>query len=432
MPKYDVVVVGGGTAGCAAAYISGKLGLKTMLIEKNIHLGGAITSGLVVPAMYSGENLINTEFFNVFISKMQSVGGQITYQNNKGWFNPELAKIVLDELMKDANVKVVFNSKVGDIKIQNNKIKSLKTISNILSEPIYKIENDKNLLFEPIEPRYVIDTTGNCEIGKICNCKFINQKNETQPLSLRFIMDNVDIKCFAEWLTEFDSDREVTTVEDISGNIHLSTAYTWDTNKNWALKPIFDEAVEKGIIKDEDRNYFQIFTIAGMPSAIAFNCPRIVKNIDIHDNFELSEALISARSAIYRLSEFCKRYFRGFENAYISNIADEIGIRASERIKGKYIYTIDDLRNGKTFRNPVLRSNYPVDIHSTDKNSSKLEKVEKYELPIESLMSDDIENLFVAGRCLSADYLAQGALRIQPSCFSMGEGVAKYIKALIK
>jgi hypothetical protein len=84
------------------------------------------------------------------------------------------------------------------------------------------------------------------------------------------------------------------------------------------------------------------------------------------------------------------------------------------------------------FKNPVLISNYPVDVHSTDKNSSKLEKVEKYELPIESLMSDDIENLFVAGRCLSADYLAQGALRIQPSCFSMGEGVAKYIKELIK
>lgn len=432
MIMYDVAVIGGGVAGCAAAYTAGKLGLKTILIENKIHLGGTIASGLVVPAMYSGENLINTDFYNIFIAKMQNIGGQVTYQNNKGWFNPELAKIALDDLMKDANIKIMLNSKIADVKISNSFIKSFKIKNNILSEPILEIENDKNLLFEPIEAIYVIDATGNCEVGKICNCNFLNKKDEIQPLSLRFIMDNVNIKDFAEWLAEYDSDREVTTVEHINGHIHLSTAYTWDTNKNWALKPMFDDAVEKGIIEDEDRNYFQIFTIAGMPSAIAFNCPRIAKNVDIHNNYELSEAIIFARSAIYRLSKFCKKYFVGFENAYISNIADEIGIRASERIKGKYIYTIDDLRSGKTFKNPVLRSNYPVDIHSTDKNLSKLEEVGKYELPIESLMSADIKNLFVAGRCLSADYLAQGALRIQPSCFSMGEGVAKYIKTLIK
>ena len=58
---YDVVVVGGGTAGCAAAYTAGKLGLKTMLLEKNIHLGGSITSGLVIPVMYSGKNQINND-----------------------------------------------------------------------------------------------------------------------------------------------------------------------------------------------------------------------------------------------------------------------------------------------------------------------------------------------------------------------------------
>ena len=60
---YDVIVVGGGTAGCSAAYTCGKLGLKTLLIEKNIHLGGTITSALVVPAMKSGEHQINTDFY---------------------------------------------------------------------------------------------------------------------------------------------------------------------------------------------------------------------------------------------------------------------------------------------------------------------------------------------------------------------------------
>ena len=60
---YDVVVVGGGTAGCAAAYTAGMLGLKTLIIEKNIHLGGAITSALVIPAMKSNTMNINCEFY---------------------------------------------------------------------------------------------------------------------------------------------------------------------------------------------------------------------------------------------------------------------------------------------------------------------------------------------------------------------------------
>ena len=112
-------------------------------------------------------------------------------------------------------------------------------------------------------------------------------------------------------------------------------------------------------------------------------------------------------------------------------MADMIGVRVSRRIKGKYIYTIDDLRSGRKFEHPVVVSDYPVDVHSNKRAESRLEKVQDYQLPIESLMSADIDNLFVAGRCLSADFLSQGALRVQGSCFSMGEGAAKYIANLL-
>lgn len=97
--QYDVIVVGGGTAGCAAAYTAGKLGLKTLLVEKNIHLGGTITSALVVPAMNSAASQINSDFYEKLIAELHTMGGQITYENNPGWFNPELCKVALDRLM---------------------------------------------------------------------------------------------------------------------------------------------------------------------------------------------------------------------------------------------------------------------------------------------------------------------------------------------
>ena len=427
MLKYDVIVVGGGTAGCAAAYTAGKLGLKTLLIEKNIHLGGTITSGLVVPAMKSGDCQINTDFYKDLIAELRSIGGQITYQDNSGWFNPELMKIALDTLMAKANVDIYFNCQINDIIMDNRTIKSIIISNEILSVHNASIGCDKDELLVSIEAKYIIDATGNCKIGKLCNCEFL--ENETQPVSLRFTMSGIDIPRFATWLKDFDKDRNVTTVENIDGFVHLSTAYTWDKGKQWALAPLFEDAVSKGILKDHDRNYFQLFTVAGMPTTVAFNCPRIIDSINTLEN--MSKALISGRKSIFRLANFCKIYLPGFENSYISNIADMLGIRVSRRIKGKYIYTIDDLRSGKTFNNPAVISNYPVDVHSDKKDCSTLEIVKDYQLPLESLMSANIENLFVVGRCISADFLSQGALRVQASCFSMGEAVAKYISKII-
>ena len=245
------------------------------------------------------------------------------------------------------------------------------------------------------------------------------------------MMSGIDLNVFSKWLLEYDKDRNVTTVEDIGGQIHLSTAYTWDMDRAWALRPLFKDAEDKGILKPHDSNYFQVFTVAGMPDTIAFNCPRIIDYNNTLAVKDTSKALILARKTILRLSEFCKTYFPGFENAYISNIADMLGVRTSRRIRGKYIYTMEDIVTGKKFENPVVVANYPIDVHSRKKNSSTLKMVQDYEIPIECMMSNDIDNLFVAGRCISADFMAQGALRVQTSCFSMGEGVARYIAKLI-
>lgn len=433
---YDIVVIGGGTAGCAAAYISGLLGFKTLLIERSSTLGGAITSNLVVPVMNVGSNQINNAFYKSFALKMAEMGGQVTYQGNIGWFNPELAKIALDEMLSSVNVDIRFNTEVTNVKTKDNTITYLNINSTILSAYNYSIYTDNNsICFDNtlsvcIGAKYVVDATGNADFSKKINCEFLDDNQDYQPMSLRFLMSGVDIEKFGKWLIKTDKDRNVTTFEHINGVPHLSTAYTWDDNKNWALAPVFDKAVQSGVLKDTDRNYFQVFTVAGMPSTVAFNCPRIIENLNPNITQDISKALIEGRASIYRLSKFCQEYLPGFEKAFISNISDGMGVRVSNRVKGKYIYTIEDLRSGKKFENPALISNYPVDVHSKDKNSSTLEIDGEYQLPIESLMSADYDNLFVVGRCLSADYLAQGALRVQANCFAMGEAVARYLYRL--
>ena len=416
---YDVIIAGGGTAGCACAYAAAKSGLKVLLIEKNSFLGGSITSSLVIPAMKTSENAINTDFFNLLFNELHKIGGASEYSDgNKGWFNPELTKIILDKLLKSAGADILFESKIINL---NKKLSScIATVDSNNSVA------DHRVLLSYIESKHVVDATGDAEICKMLNCEFLNDnENKIQPVSLRFIMSGINIKVFAEWLMDLDTDRNVTTTCCTDNATLLSTAYTWDDNTNWALRPLFKMGIEQGIITEEDSNYFQIFSVAGTQDSVAFNCPRLLDT-----DISRSEAYIKGRESILRLSDFCRKFLPGFENAYISSIANTLGVRVSRRVKGKYIYTKNDLISGKSFDNPVVISNYPVDIHSSDKNSSKFEKVsQEYMLPIESLIVND--NLYVVGRCISAEFEAQAALRIIPSCFSMGEGLGKYLAKII-
>ena len=417
--KYDVVIVGGGTSGVSCAWNCARFGLKTLIIEQNSFLGGSITSALVIPAMKTSENSINNDFFNELYKNLANVSGAITYcDGNKGWFNPELTKIVLDTMMGDVNVDILFESCVTYIEKKDKML--LLSISSIHD---YNSNQANDMLSLSIETRYLIDGTGDGKICKKLNCEFLENDSKTQPISLRFVMSGVDVKTFSDWLLKYDTDRDVTTVCEIDGYIYLSTAYTWDNTRKWALKPLFERAIEDGVLKESDTNYFQLFSVAGTPDSIAFNAPRL-----LGDYKNRSNAYTDGRSAIFRLSLFCKKYLPGFENAYISSIANSLGIRVSNRVKGKYIYTYKDLISGKKFDKPVLISNYPVDIHSKDKDGSTLQKVlREYQLPVESLIADGYDNLFVLGRCISAEFKAQAALRIIPSCFSMGEGLAKYL-----
>ena len=419
---YDIVICGGGTAGCACGYVAAKLGLKTLIIEKNIHLGGSITSALVIPCMKSEKKDINCDFYNNFVKKMSAYNGNITYcDGNDGWFNPEIAKIVLDEMLTGAGCDILFDTNVADVFCEEKLIKSIRVSSKMLS--LY------------IDSKYYVDSTGDGNFSFLAKNKILENFKNFQPMTLRFHVSGVDSEKFSNWITEFDKNRDVTTACTVNNETHFSTACTWDSNKDWALRCIFEEAAANGDLKEEDTAYFQMFTVPGMPGTVSLNCPRIIcsKEPDPLKPEDVSTALITGRKQIWRLYNFMKKYFPGFENSFISNIADMPGIRVSRRVQGKIVYTKKDILSGKSYENPVLCADYPIDIHSYKKDTSVLEKaMQPYELPIEALCASDYSNLFIAGRNLSADFEAQAALRIQTSCFSMGEAVAKHIAKLMQ
>ncbi|HBG48724.1 MAG TPA: FAD-dependent oxidoreductase, partial [Cyanobacteria bacterium UBA9971] len=193
----------------------------------------------------------------------------------------------------------------------------------------------------------------------------------------------------------------------------------------------------EGVLKEEDAAYFQVFSIPGQKNSIAFNCPRISsdKELDPLNAEDVSYAYKQGRKQIRRLAEFCKKYLSGFEEAYVSQIAPQLGVRDSRRINGLYKLTEEDILNAKKFDNKVAKSNYPVDVHAKEKGKNELKHLppdQYYEIPLESLIPENIENLLVVGRCISTTFKAQASIRIQPNCWSMGEYAGKYVADKIK
>ena len=437
----EVLVAGGGSAGVASAVSASRSGAKTVLIEKNTFLGGMATGALVTPmmknALDSKSNLTKGIFLEVCDRLVKAGGGATFKDGNPGWFNPEIYKYVLDEMCTEANVKLMFDNQIISARIENKELKKIYFIN-------------KGGCFS-ISAKEFIDTTGDGDLISLCGVSY--ESKEKQAMSLRFMMSGVDLKEFAKWLTDNDKSGDSPVYFLDNGDILLSTAYT--TEKDWTLKPYFEAALKSGDLKEEDAAYFQIFSVPGSPGLVAFNCPRITINetakrrngetasLDPLNNEDMSFALVQGRQMIKRISNFCKKYLPGFSNSYVCQIAPLVGIRETRRLLGQYVLTADDILNARKFEDAIADSNWPIDIHPSRRGgvTSPLRQPPKgdfYQIPLRSLLpkENEIKNLIVAGRCLSATFEAQGSARIQANCWAMGEAAgllaAKRLKKTIQ
>lgn len=425
---WDLIVIGGGTSGTVAAISAARGGAKTLLVERNSFLGGTMTGALVTPMM---ENFLpdgtqlQDGLYTEIINRLKQTGDCSDFKGrNPAWFNSEMLKCTLDDLCEESGVSVLFDTALVDAETDNS------TIHHI------KVHNKSGT--SKLKARFYIDATGDADLASQAGVEWESGDNgKNQAMSLRFNMANIDTEKFAAWLLEIDPDSNITEVDyKKDGEILIHTAYTWDKG-DWKLKPYFEQAIADGVLTTEDSAYFQVFSIPGQKGALSFNCPRIYseKPLNPLDTKDISYAYTQGRKQIRRIAAFCKQYLVGFEHAYISQIAPNLGVRDSRRIKGKYRLNENDIISGKKVHYPCAKSNYPIDIHAYNKDQGTLKELNKndyYEIPIESLMPEKIDNLLVIGRSICATFKAQASLRIQPNCISMGEHAGMYLSNKLK
>jgi len=415
----DIVVCGGGTAGAFAAKAAADQGKDVLVIEQFGSLGGTATNGLVLPIMstHIAENPQCSYISNLVRDKMVAIGAASANGAN---FDPLMLKVVLEGMCSEAGVRMLFHTFIADVVVDDGKIEAV-VVAN---------KNGLGL----IKGKIFIDGTGDGDVCVRAGAKYSKGNPETgknQPISLRYIVSNVDTEAFGKFILEtIEKSGKNAGASYYDGRIYAACC----AGDKWAFADIFDEAIANGDLTHDDKAYWQGFAVTGRPNCVAFNNPEFFDETDGTDPEVLTKTQIAGKQRILRQMMFYKKYLKGFENAYVSDISAMVGIRESRNIVTEYVLTAEDLITRTKFDDMFCQSNYPVDIHGkTLRCESNLTPVDDgkpwYEIPYRSLVVKDIDNLYITGRCLGAEFLAQSSLRVQHSVRASGEaaGIAAAI-----
>ena len=399
----DVCVCGGGPAGVATAVNAARNGVSVVLIEKSIALGGLATLGCVMPMMSPKVENSATPYVEEITRQLIEHGIDPDDKSGRGacWFNPEVLTLIYDELCANANVDVLYNATIVDA-IKNN--------SNVSTVIVQTIEG-----LAAVNAKIFVDATGDAYLARSIGVPAKRGAQKTglnQQMSFRFEMAGIDVKQLYKYV-----------VGKLKDNWSTPTKLPYlEIAKTKKTLPIFQEGIARGELTEEDLVYFQAFTVIGKDGTMSMNLPQLPKQFSATDAISYSRAVSYGRIMMNRMAKFLIKNMPGFEHAYISREASMLGARESWRIVGKYVLIEEDYYNQSRFADAIVRTAYPIDIHDVELDLRRqLPKGGFYEVPYRALVTDQIENLIVAGRCISADFAAQASVRIQPTCMSMGE-----------
>lgn len=393
MEKYNVVVVGGGFAGIGAALAAARSGKKVLLIEQSGALGGAAINSLVMPYMPFYTNVmkengkVERKFLTrgIFeeINKRLSVSNKYNVIDDFADFDSEYLKIILDRMMKEYGVDILFHTTLCDVDKTGRKINAIEVVSVAGKN---KIEGD-----------CFVDATGDGNLSVFAGCEFDlgrPQDSLCQPMTLCFRVSNV---CYEDFIKQ----------------------------KPEILK-LYREYQAEGKIKNPRENVLTFKPL--IDNMVHFNSTRIVK-LNPTDPFDLSCAEMEAREQMLELFNFLRDNFSSFKNAQIAISASSIGVRESRMVKGEHKLTCKEILATTKFDTAIAAGNYDIDIHNPEGGGTHhlfFKAGEYYTIPYGSIVAKDCDNLLVAGRCISCDHETQASIRIMPICCSTGEaaGVA--------
>ncbi|WP_162000275.1 FAD-dependent oxidoreductase [Companilactobacillus halodurans] len=387
--NYDVVIVGGGAAGISAALAASKINQKVLLIERDPSFGGAGVNSQV--ASYCGfytrgqkPDLVAGGIGKLVLDKMKEAGINTTAVPSKSTgnvsikFDPEKMKIIFDDLLSKSNADFLLHASVIGARVEEGKISTV-------------ICSDDDGLFT-VHGKEFIDASGNGNLLHAAGLKtnWGDKDGNAQQASLSFRIDNLP--------------QHAIGMADIEQAVRKG--------KKAGIKHLTQE---RGVfLKEPEASY-------------AFLAAPSIK-IDSLDSKNMTKYEMKLRKQVQAYFKVIKKYIAGCENAILTFSGPKIGIREARRMIGEVELKNEDILNATKRSDSIGRAAWSLELHHVN---NQLEYVcipdnEYASIPLGCLKAKGIENLWGAGRLISADHLAQASIRVMGTGFITGQaaGVA--------
>jgi hypothetical protein len=384
----DVLVVGGGPAGIAAALSAARLGASVMIVEQFNCLGGVATSG--------GHNHFSQ--FNAWGDTRKQVVGGIADELRRGLlkrgvatydgscldFDLEGMKLILDELVSEAGIAVLFYSFYCDTLMDGDTV-----IGGLIQNKTGR---------QVIVSKRIIDCTGDGDAAFHSGAAFEQGRphdGRCQPTTLMFTIAGVDWSKVEAWRTSYQM------------------AEAWE------------KAQQDGVMESFQSAIMGFWHTDILPDQVGVNMTHIV-NVDSTKTEDLTWATIEGRRQAHHLITVFRQVVPGMERCYLISTAPSLGLRESRRIKGVVCITAEHLMYQRQWEDSIGYGSFYIDIHNPTgpgmgEQTWHPPRGFHYQIPYRALVPEKVDNLLVAGRCISADHVALGSLRIMATCMVTGE-----------
>lgn len=412
---YDLIVAGGGPAGVAAAVAAARGGADTLLVEHTGCLGGMGTSGLVAAwcPLTDGKRLIHggicAEIVRRTTAQLACLESEEIPHGHIP-FDPEFLKLVLDELVLESGVQVLFHSIIAGAESDGRLVKQVTVASKAG--------------IQQLEAECFIDATGDGDLAGFAGAEFIPPQpdEEIMPGSLCFVLSNLD-----------------------------DYSYTHVTRGTFGGNPA--SPIWKIMADPRYRDIESMHLTSNLtgPSTAAFNAGHLY--FDATDPESVSQAMIRGRRLAHRLTEALRDCGgAAFAGAHLVQTASLAGVRESRRIRGRYELTLADYRARREFPDSIGRNCYYVDIHQGKGKQQQCRTYEGWQaymrempnadwncgpgeshgIPFGILQPEKLDNLLVAGRCVCCDKAVFGSLRVMPNALTTGEAAGTAAALMIR
>ena len=406
----DVLVAGGGPAGIAAAIGAARNGAKTILLESKGTVGGIWTNGLLGCLLGFNYSELDREILSR-LGKFRAYRTRSPETNFHSFiYEPEYMKVVCEGLLSEAGVRVRLGTGVVSAIRDGRGIRAVVTESKSGREAW-------------LAKRF-IDCTGDGDLAALAGCGYdvggAEKGDPEQPASMIAVF----------------------TLPDDSGI--LKFIVNEHTNYDSMGEMLFNPKIELG--KELER--MNLHPSYGHPTIFRMNKNLFILmanheyDVPVDDADKIGAATMRARKEIIDLAEaLAMDSWRqpGHKGPWLGlrivATADQICHRRARRIHGRYTMKVDDCFSGATFDDAVATCRFPIDVHAVSKHANRTQPAgspfkkdaKPYQIPLRACQAADLDNLYMAGRCISGDFFTQASYRITGTAVEMGYNVGKAV-----